>query len=106
MPDFWTSRLDPTIPVATSILDALKKNGFPKEIAIEPAITTAIFKNMPAKARVEFYGEFLFYLRAWQQRAMLEHQRFPFDFAWPPPLSNAVELFKQKQAAEKASSNS
>jgi hypothetical protein len=106
MPDFWTSRLDPTIPVATSILDALKKDGFPKEIAIEPAITTAIFKDMPAKARVEFYGEFLFNLRAWQQRAMLEHQRFPFDFAWPPPLSNAVELFKLKQAAEKASSNS
>jgi hypothetical protein len=106
IPDFWTSRLDPTIPVATSILDALKKDGFPKEIAIEPAVTTAIFKDMPAKARLEFYGEFLFNLRAWQQRAMWEHQRFPFDFAWPPPLSNAVELFKQKQAAEKASSNS
>ena len=101
IPDFWTSRLDPTVPVATHILEALKKEGFPKHLAIEPSVTTAIFKDMPAKARLEFYGEFLSNLRNWQQKAMWQQQRFPFDFAWPPPLSNAVDLFKEAQTIQK-----
>jgi hypothetical protein len=54
-------------------LDALKEEGLPKEVAIKPAITSAIFKDMPVKARVEFDREFLFKMGAWQQRAMWEH---------------------------------
>jgi hypothetical protein len=101
-PDFWTSRLDQTIPVAKYIMETLQKDGFPKNLAIEPTITTAIFKEMPANARIEFYGEFLANLQKWQQEVMWQQQRFPFDFAWPPPLSNAVERFKEKQAAQKS----
>jgi hypothetical protein len=100
IPDFWTSRLDPTVPVATYIMDALKKDGFPRDLAIEPTVTTAIFKDMSVKARLEFYGEFLSNLKSWQQKAMWQQQRFPFDFAWPPPLSNAVEFFKASQVTK------
>lgn len=102
LPDFWTSRIDPAIPVATAIMDELKRDGFPKDLAIESSITTAIFKDMPPKARLEFYGEFLSNLKTWQQNAMWQHNRFPFDFAWPTPLSTAVELFKEKQSQVKA----
>lgn len=59
-----------------------------------------IFKDMPAKERIEFYGEFLSNLQNWQQKAMWQQQRFPFDFAWPPPLSTAVERFKEKQTIQ------
>jgi hypothetical protein len=102
IPDFWTSRLDPTIPVAKYIMEMLRKDGFPKNLAIEPTVTTAIFKDMPAKERIEFYGQFLVNLQNWQQKAMWQQQRFPFDFAWPPPLSTAVERFKEKQTVQKS----
>ena len=102
LPDFWTSRLDPTIPVAKYIMETLQKDGFPKNLAIEPTVTTAIFKDMPAKERIEFYGEFLSNLQNWQQKAMWQQQRFPFDFAWPPPLSTAVERFKERQTIQKS----
>jgi hypothetical protein len=102
LPDFWTSRLDPTIPVAKYIMETLQRDGFPKNLAIEPAVTTAIFKDMPAKERIEFYGEFLSNLQNWQQKAMWQQQRFPFDFAWPPPLSTAVERFKERQTIQKS----
>ena len=102
LPDFWTNRLDPTIPVAKHIMEALQKDGFPENLAIEPTVTTAIFKNMPAKERIEFYGEFLFNLQNWQQKAMWQQQRIPFDFSWPPPLNTAVERFREKQTAQKS----
>jgi hypothetical protein len=102
LPDFWMSRLDPTIPVAKSIMETLQKDDFPKNLAIEPTVTTAIFKDMPAKERIEFYGEFLSNLQSWQQKAMWQQQRFPFQFAWPPPLSTAVERFKEKQTVQKS----
>ena len=102
LPDFWTSRLNPTIPVARYIMETLQKDGFPKNLAIEPTVTTAIFKDMPAKERIEFYGEFLSNLQKWQQNAMWQQQRFPFDFAWPHPLSTAVEQFKEKQTTQKS----
>lgn len=101
LPDFWTSRLDPAIPIAKYIMEALQKEGFPKYLAIEPDVTTAIFKDMPVQARIEFYGEFLSNLRNWQQQAMWQQQRFPFDFAWPPPLSAAIERFTEEKAAQK-----
>ena len=102
LPDFWTSRLDPTIPVAKYIMESLQKDGFPKNLAIEPTVTTEIFKDMPAKERIEFYGEFLSNLQNWQQNAMWQQQRFPFDFAWPTPLSDAVERFKENQMIQKS----
>lgn len=97
IPDFWTSRLDPTVPVATDILNSLKTDGFPKELAMEPIVTTAIFKDMPVKSRLEFYGEFLASLRDWQQKAMWQQQRFPFDFAWPEPISRAVQVYEESK---------
>ena len=102
LPDFWRSRLNPTVPVAKYIMETLQKDGFPKNLAIEPTVTTAIFRDMPAKERIEFYGQFLSNLQSWQQDMMWQQQRFPFDFAWPPPLSTAVERFKEKQAVQKS----
>lgn len=98
IPDFWTSRLDPTVPVANYVLDSLKNDGFPKGLALEPTITTAIFKDMPMKSRLEFYGEFLANLQAWQEKVMMQQQRFPFDFAWPGPLREAVQIYKESKA--------
>lgn len=101
-PDFWTRGLNPTLPVAKYILDTLREDGFPKDLAIEPTVTTAIFKDMPAKERITFYGEFLSNLRNWQHEAMWQQQRLPFHFEWPPPLSTAVERFNEKQALQKS----
>lgn len=98
IPDFWTSRLDPTVPVANYVLDSLKNDGFPKGLALEPTVTTAIFKDMPIKSRLVFYGEFLANLQAWQEKAMMQQQRFPFDFAWPEPLREAVQIYKESKA--------
>ena len=97
LPDFWTSRLDPTIPVAKYIMETLQKEGYPKNLAIEPTVTTAIFKDMPAKERVEFYGQFLTNLQNWQEKAMMQQRRSPFVFAWPPPLSIAIKQFEENQ---------
>jgi hypothetical protein len=88
--------------MSTKLSDSLKKDGFPKELAIEPTVTTAIFKDMPVKSRLEFYGEFLANLEAWQQKAMWQQQRFPFDFAWPEPLGGAVQIYKESKAPRQA----
>jgi hypothetical protein len=40
-----------------------------------------------------FFGEFLEKLHRWQDSAMMQQQRFPFQFAWPHPLENAVERY-------------
>jgi hypothetical protein len=97
VPDFWTSRLDPTVPIAIHVLESLKKDGFPKELAVEPTVTTAIFKDMPIDSRLRFYGAFLFNLQNWQEKVMLQTQRFPFDFDWPPSLNSAVKLYKESR---------
>jgi hypothetical protein len=57
-----------------TFLDSLKKDAYPKGLAIEPTVTTAIFKDMPVKSRLEFYGEFLTNLQTWQQKAMWQQQ--------------------------------
>jgi hypothetical protein len=100
IPDFWKNRLSPAIPIASLIFESLiGDKGFPLELAIEPKITEAVFKTMSDQARELFYGEFLFNLKKWQDQAMMQQQRFPFQLAWPPRLQRAVDLFKETQAS-------
>ena len=103
IPDFWKNPLSPAVPMASLIFESLiGDKGFPLDLAIEPKITEAVFKGMSAQARELFYGEFLFNLKRWQDQAMLQQQRFPFQVAWPPRLQCAVDLFKEAQTPNSA----
>jgi hypothetical protein len=103
IPDFWKNPLGPAVPMASLIFESLMGDkGFPIDLAIEPGLTTAVFKGMSAQGRELFYGEFLFNLKKWQDQAMSQQQRFPFRIAWPPRLQRAVDLFKTSQALNPA----
>lgn len=103
VPDFWKNRLDPAVPMALRIFESLVgEEGFPLDLAIEPRVIAAVFKGMPVNAREVFYGEFLFNLKKWQDQAMWQQQRFPFNLAWPPRLQRVVDLYKQAQTPKQA----
>lgn len=103
VPDFWKNRLDPAVPMASRILESLvADDGFPLDLTIEPEVITAVFRGMPLKARELFYGEFLFNLKAWQDQAMLQQRRFPFNLVWPSRLERVVDLYKEAQSSTKA----
>ncbi|MGD0444004.1 MAG: hypothetical protein ABSA39_08715 [Edaphobacter sp.] len=92
LPDFWRSRLDPSIPMAETIYDSMLSDvGFPATLSVEPQVTAAAFQGTSPGERAEFFGCFLKNLRAWQDSAMMQQQRFPFHFAWPGRLHQAVE---------------
>jgi hypothetical protein len=101
IPDFWKNSLSPAIPIASLIFESLiGDKEFPLDLAIEPKITEAVFKGMSAQSRELFYGEFLFNLKKWQDQAMMQQRRFPFQLAWPPRLQHAVDVFKETQASK------
>jgi hypothetical protein len=95
LPDFWKNRLDPAVPMALLIFESLVgEGGFPLDLAIEPGVIATVFNGMSLQGRELFYGQFLFNLKKWQEEAMWQQQRFPFNFAWPPRLQRAVDLYK------------
>jgi hypothetical protein len=98
IPDFWKNPLGSAVPMASLIFESLMGDkGFPIDLAIEPKITDEVFKGMSAQERELFYGEFLSNLKKWQDQAMLQQQRFPFQVAWPPRLQRAVDIFRKTQ---------
>ena len=102
LPDFWKNRLDPTVPMALRIFEPLiGDDGFPLDLAIEPKVTAAAFKGMTVKERELFYGEFLFNLKKWQDQAMMQQMRIPFNFPWPSRLRGVVDLYKETQMPRK-----
>jgi hypothetical protein len=103
LPDFWKNRLDPAVPMALGIFESLVSDeGFPLDLATEPKTTAAAFEGMTVKARELFYGEFLFNLKKWQDQAMMQQQRFPFNSAWPSRLQRVVDLYKETQTPNNA----
>ena len=103
LPDFWKSRLDPAVPIALSISESLiSESGFPLDLAIERGVVADVFKGMSIHQREVFYGQFLFNLRKWQDDAMMQQQRFPFNFAWPPRLQRSVDLYKSTLTPKKS----
>jgi hypothetical protein len=104
LPDFWTTRLDPILPMAERFYDVLSRSDdFPSEFSIEKGATDLVFKGKPAQQRLVFLGCFLESLRSWQAKVMLEQHRFPFMFEWPGRLKEIVEKCKQAKAAKQAS---
>jgi len=95
-PDFYTTRLDPAMPMATRILNALMNGDeFPKDLSIERSITAQLFKTMSTSDREIFIGQFLSQLKKWQDEAMHGQMRFPFHTVWPPPLLRAIERSRE-----------
>jgi hypothetical protein len=93
-PDFWRSRLNPAIPMAEHIYNLLLSDaGSMAGLAVEPQLTSALFTKMTQDERMLFFGEFLEKLHRWQDNVMMQQQRFPYQFAWPRPLENAVERY-------------
>jgi hypothetical protein len=103
LPDFWKNRLDPAVPMALHILESfVSDEGFPMDLAIEPNVIIPLFKGMLIQSRELFYGEFLFNLKKWQDTAMMQQRRFPFNFAWPPRLQRVVNLYTESRKPNKA----
>lgn len=77
---------------------------------LSPEPKYEVFKDMRASTGVDPSAvsaegstpEFLFKLKKWQDEAMWQQQRFPFQVAWPPRLQRAVDLFKNSQAPNAA----
>ena len=96
LPDFWKNRLDPAVPMALLIFESLVgEGGFPLDLAIERGVMASVFKGMSVQERELFFGQFLFNLKKWQDQAMWQQQRFPFNFAWPARLQRVVDLYKE-----------
>ena len=92
LPDFWNSSLDPAIPMATYIFEALMgSTGFPLELAVEPTVTSEVFVGMSVRNRELFYGAFLSALEAWQEEVMLQQRRSPYYLNWPTQLQRIID---------------
>jgi len=100
LPDFWTSRLDPMLPMAERFYDILTRTDeFPLEFAIEKKAADLIFKEKTVQERLLFLGCFLAHLRSWQAREMMQLNRFPFMFEWQGRLKAIVDRCNQAKAA-------
>ena len=103
LPDFWTTRLDPILPMAERFYDVLSRSDdFPSEFAIEKRATDLVFKGKPAQQRLVFLGCFLESLRAWQAKVMMEQHKLPFMFEWQGRLKGIVDRCNQAKAATQA----
>jgi hypothetical protein len=104
LPDLWTTRLDPILPMAERFYDVLSRSDdFPSEFAIEKGATDLVFKGKPAQQRLLFVGCFLEHLRSWQAQVMMQQNKFPFMFEWPGRLKEIIEKCKQAKTAKQAS---
>jgi hypothetical protein len=98
LPDFWTNRLDPTVPMAERFYDVLQGNPtLTPEFAVEKQAFDIVFKGLTPEDRLSFLGGFLAYLKTWQAKAMMQSQRFPFMFDWPGRLKGLVVASKAKK---------
>ena len=101
LPDFWTRRLDPILPMAERFYDAFNRtDDFPPEFAVEKKAMDLIFKGKTAQERLLFLGCFLAHLRSWQAKVMMEQNRFPFMFEWQGRLKAIVERCMETKAAK------
>ena len=103
LPGFWTTRLDPILPMAERFYDVLSRSDdFSSEFAIEKRATDLVFKGKPAQQRLVFLGCFLESLRAWQAKVMMEQHKLPFMFEWQGRLKGIVDRCNQAKAATQA----
>ncbi len=101
LPDFWTSRLDPALPIAERFYDVLSRSDdFPAEFTIEKRATDLVFKGKTAQQRLIFLGCFLAHLRSSQAQMMMEQNRFPFMFEWQGRLKEIVEKCQPAKAVK------
>jgi hypothetical protein len=101
LPDFWTRRLDPILPMAERFYDAVNRSDdFPQEFAVEKKAMDLIFKGKTASERLLFLGCFLAHLRSWQAKVMMEQNRFPFMFEWQGRLKAIVDRCTERKAAK------
>jgi len=103
LPDFWTSKLDPVVPIAEHFYDVVSQSDdFPGEFAVEKRAADLVFKGKSAQERLLFLGCFLAHLKSFQAKVMMEQNRFPFMFEWEGRLKAIVDRCKQAKAAQQA----
>jgi hypothetical protein len=96
LPDFWANRLDPVVPVAEQLYDALVAGSdFPDELLIEKRAGDLIFKGKDVQDRLLFLGGFLAHLKSSQAQMMMQQNRFPFMFSWEGRLKAIVDKYEQ-----------
>ena len=97
LPDFWTSRLDSTLPIAEHFYDILRlQPTLPIDFAIEKQAIDLVFSNKDSAARLLFLGGYLLHLKIWQGQVMMQQNRFPFMFEWPGRLKQIVDAFRER----------
>src|ERR1017187_1599191 len=95
--------LDLTIPMAERLRDLLASRNFSQSLyEILPGLFDAEFKNKNPEQVMLVYGEFLDGLRAWQENAMMQHNRFPFMFSWPHRLEEIIETSRAQRQRTKS----
>lgn len=105
-PDLFAYPLDSTIPMAERLHDMLASRNFsPSSYEILPGLFDAEFKSKNIEQVMLVYGEFLDGLRAWQENAMMQHNRFPFMFSWPHRLEETVETSRAQRQRAKSESH-
>ncbi|HZU32010.1 MAG TPA: hypothetical protein VFB79_12905, partial [Candidatus Angelobacter sp.] len=98
LPDFWTNRLDPTVPIAELFYDILREQrGLPNEFMIDKRAGDLVFAPLESQDRLIFLGGFLSDLKTWQGQVMMQQNRFPFTFDWPGRLKEIVKAYKARQ---------
>jgi hypothetical protein len=98
LPDFWTSRLDPCVPLAELFYDVLAAEPtLPSDFTIEKKAVDLVFDSENSGQRLLFLGGYLDSLKAFQSQAMLQSNRFPFMFEWEGRLGQIVKAYRDRQ---------
>ena len=101
LPDFWTNRLNPVVPIAEYLYDRLETDDeYPFYLAIERNVMNAFFANKSREQKLILLGGYLSQLEEWQDKVMMQQHRFPFMFEWPEKLKAIVELYKLNRRTE------
>lgn len=102
LPDFWTSRLDPCVPMAEHFYDILlAQPSLPPEFTIERQAVDLVFDPKNSRNRLLYLGGYLASLKTFHAQAMMQGGRFPFMFEWEGRLKDIVNGFKEQQKEQK-----
>jgi hypothetical protein len=74
---------------------------FAAHLSVEPSLFEAVLRNKSGEQRLLIYGGFLYNLKAWQGKVMLEvFRRFPFTYNWEGRLREIVYKYQKAMASE------
>lgn len=102
IPDLFTYPLNWTALMAERCYDLfVSSEPFAAHLSVEPSLFEAVLRNKSGEQRLLIYGGFLYNLKAWQGKVMLEvFRRFPFTYNWEGRLREIVYKYQKAMASE------